>query len=201
MKMKEKLIEIKRNLIIEDARRLFFKKGYENTTIDDVARAVGISKSTLYAYFLSKEEILLRVFIQEVDDSFQKYQEAVFKKSTGYDQLYAYSITAYNCYENKPQYLHIFDSILRILSKNSKISSRTNEIFKASHKRSDRLLTEIFELGLKDKTLRVDLEIELAKSYFVITIQHIAKLFILSPKFAKEDFLTAVEYFLKGFKK
>lgn len=44
---------------IEDAARsLFAEWGYRNITIDDVAAAVGMARTTLYDYFKSKEEIL-----------------------------------------------------------------------------------------------------------------------------------------------
>lgn len=43
------------------SRRLFTSKGYENTTIEDVAEAAEISKATLYNYFSSKEHLLLGI--------------------------------------------------------------------------------------------------------------------------------------------
>jgi len=43
------------------SRRLFTSKGYENTTIEDVADAAEISKATLYNYFSSKEHLLLGI--------------------------------------------------------------------------------------------------------------------------------------------
>jgi AcrR family transcriptional regulator len=44
--------------IEEVARKLFAEHGYTNITIDDVANAVGMARTTLYDYFKSKEEIL-----------------------------------------------------------------------------------------------------------------------------------------------
>lgn len=43
--------------IIAAAEKLFFTKGIENTTMDDVAEKAELSKGTLYLYFKSKEEI------------------------------------------------------------------------------------------------------------------------------------------------
>jgi len=40
------------------AASLFDKAGYHNTTVEDIARAVGLRKATLYHYFKSKDEIL-----------------------------------------------------------------------------------------------------------------------------------------------
>jgi AcrR family transcriptional regulator len=41
--------------MVAAARRLFAERGYESTSMNDVARATGISKPMLYAYFGSKE--------------------------------------------------------------------------------------------------------------------------------------------------
>lgn len=43
--------------IIVAAEKLFFTKGIENTTMDNVAEKAELSKGTLYLYFKSKEEI------------------------------------------------------------------------------------------------------------------------------------------------
>src|SRR5438105_9544893 len=47
----------KREAILAAAARLFVQKGYEATTMDDIAGAAGVSKATLYRYVTSKEEL------------------------------------------------------------------------------------------------------------------------------------------------
>lgn len=49
--------ERKRDIMLV-AARLFHESGYHNTSMNDVAKAAGIAKPTLYHYFRSKEEIL-----------------------------------------------------------------------------------------------------------------------------------------------
>lgn len=44
--------------IVEVAKELFMEKGIESTKMDEVAKQAGMSKSTLYVYFKSKEEIV-----------------------------------------------------------------------------------------------------------------------------------------------
>ncbi|MFD4768208.1 TetR/AcrR family transcriptional regulator [Streptomyces niveus] len=44
--------------LLEKATRLFAEKGYENTTLQDIAAAVGVSRTALYHYVTSKEELL-----------------------------------------------------------------------------------------------------------------------------------------------
>ena len=47
--------------LLQVARRLFFKKGYHGTTVEQVARAAGFSKRTVYLYFKNKDELFLSV--------------------------------------------------------------------------------------------------------------------------------------------
>ena len=46
-----------RGRIVEAAQQVFSKKGYHDTTMDDVAERVGVSKGALYQYFESKEDL------------------------------------------------------------------------------------------------------------------------------------------------
>ena len=50
--------------IQKEALRLFLEKGFDETTIEDIAEAVEISPSTFFNYFPSKEEV---VFQDELD--------------------------------------------------------------------------------------------------------------------------------------
>jgi AcrR family transcriptional regulator len=42
-----------------EAIRLFLERGFETTTLDDIAEAAGVSRRSLFHYFESKEEIVL----------------------------------------------------------------------------------------------------------------------------------------------
>ena len=53
-----------RATIQREAMRLFLEKGFEETTIEDIAEAVEISPSTFFNYFPSKEDV---VFEDEFD--------------------------------------------------------------------------------------------------------------------------------------
>lgn len=61
---KEKEKEIRRNDIIDAAERVFFSKGYDNATMDDVAKEAEFSKRTVYVYFNSKEQIYFEIMIR-----------------------------------------------------------------------------------------------------------------------------------------
>ena len=48
--------------ILNKALQLFTEKGYEGTGMDDIAKAVGIRKASLYYHYDGKESIFLAVF-------------------------------------------------------------------------------------------------------------------------------------------
>lgn len=47
----------KRREIIDGARRVFFEKGYDGASMDEVAKAAAVSKATIYVYFGGKEDL------------------------------------------------------------------------------------------------------------------------------------------------
>jgi len=52
--------------MLESAKYVFAKYGYKKTTMNDIAKAVGIAKSSLYYYFSSKDEIFTCVVENEL---------------------------------------------------------------------------------------------------------------------------------------
>jgi len=49
---------LKREAVLKEAGRAFAKRGYHNTSLDEVAKALQVSKGTLYNYVKDKQEIL-----------------------------------------------------------------------------------------------------------------------------------------------
>ena len=47
--------------VLEGARSVFLRDGFEGASVDDIARAAGVSKATLYSYFPDKRLLFLEV--------------------------------------------------------------------------------------------------------------------------------------------
>ncbi|MBV1696868.1 MAG: TetR/AcrR family transcriptional regulator [Hyphomicrobiales bacterium] len=57
----------KRRQIVEGARAVFLAHGFDAASMNDIARAAGVSKGTLYVYFKHKEELFEAIVEQECD--------------------------------------------------------------------------------------------------------------------------------------
>jgi AcrR family transcriptional regulator len=57
----------KRRQIVDGARAVFLAKGFDAASMNDIARAAGVSKGTLYVYFKHKEELFEAIVEQECD--------------------------------------------------------------------------------------------------------------------------------------
>lgn len=53
--------ESRREEILKAAQELFLRKGYANTSLDDIAREVGIKREGLYYYFPNRPQILIEI--------------------------------------------------------------------------------------------------------------------------------------------
>lgn len=68
--------ELARQRILESALRLFASRGYEETTMREIAAEAGYSPGLTYRYFASKEELVL-VLYQNLDEELDRYTQAL----------------------------------------------------------------------------------------------------------------------------
>lgn len=70
----ERADSAKRRQILDGARRVFLAQGFEGASMNEVARAAGVSKGTLYVYFANKE----RLFAAIVDEERVEHVQDIF---------------------------------------------------------------------------------------------------------------------------
>jgi AcrR family transcriptional regulator len=54
--------DTKRDAVIRTAAKAFNERGYHNTSLDDIAAALGVTKPTVYYYVQNKEQLLFECF-------------------------------------------------------------------------------------------------------------------------------------------
>lgn len=84
---RDEQFRLKRNALLREAARAFAARGYHNTSLDDVAAALGVTKAALYHYVRSKQEILFECHMMSLDIGEDALKYARTHGRTGFDQL------------------------------------------------------------------------------------------------------------------
>ncbi|MCC8980936.1 TetR/AcrR family transcriptional regulator [Bradyrhizobium acaciae] len=86
---RQELPDDRRQILINEAARLFGSKGYENTSMRDIAAAVGILPGSLYHHFPSKEDLFVAVYSFAVAQSLDAVKAAVASRAEPWARLEA----------------------------------------------------------------------------------------------------------------
>ena len=76
-----------RQKLVDVARQLFAKNGVANTTMNDIAKASGKGRRTLYTYFKSKDDVYYAVIESELERLSDKLDEFAAKKIKPQDKI------------------------------------------------------------------------------------------------------------------
>jgi AcrR family transcriptional regulator len=109
MSKKQRLFEFNRNNILSAAKKLFSEKGIIQTTMDEIAKKADCSKSTVYVYFKSKEEIFDYIVLEYFTLLRNGIEDALDNAKEFPDGYFSICNTIAKFYDNYPAY---FDSIL-----------------------------------------------------------------------------------------
>lgn len=74
---REQQFSLKRGALLREAGRAFSLRGYHNTSLEDVAKTLDVTKAALYYYVKNKQEILFECHMMSLDfgDEAMKYCE------------------------------------------------------------------------------------------------------------------------------
>jgi AcrR family transcriptional regulator len=84
-KQREK--EKRRTEIVDAAEKLFYKKGFDNVTMDEIADAVEFSKGSLYVYFKNKDSHIFAIVDRMHKEYFRQFRELLDEAASGGEQL------------------------------------------------------------------------------------------------------------------
>ena len=76
-----------REKILAESARVFNRRGYHGTTLDEIARAVGLTKPALYYYVKNKEDLLFQCHQKALDIAIGAVDTALAEAQTPDDQL------------------------------------------------------------------------------------------------------------------
>lgn len=140
----------KRARILKAAVKVFAKKGFHETKVSEIARAAGVADGTIYLYFKNKDDVLISVFEENIDQLSVRLRE----------DLGALPDTASKIRHIVRSQLGVIRArrdLAEVLSVTLRQSNRFLRQF-AAPKFSDYLdiIAEVIEVGQKDGEVRKD---------------------------------------------
>ena len=154
---REREKEQRKNDIIDAAERVFFKKGHEYATMDDVAHEAELSKGTLYLYFKNKEDLYLAIHLRGNKILHSLFEKAVKKEKSGIEKTRSIG-TAYIEYFNK--YPDYFNAMLYYESHDIDFADKDSIAAEClvEGKTTMELLINSIETGIEDGSIRSDID-------------------------------------------
>jgi len=157
-KKKETLIHFNRSNIIESAKKLFQTKGVEQTTMDDIAKDADYSKSTIYVYFKSKDEIYNSIACEYMNLLKDRLEECTINLD-GFEVCY-YKIcnTIVGFQEQFPLYFETLVGEINVDPEQIEDDNILKEIYNTGEEIND-IIAKILQLGIDNQFIRKDIEL------------------------------------------
>lgn len=81
--------DVKRDAVVRTAARAFAEHGFHNTSLDDIAKALDVTKPTIYYYVTNKEELLFQCFVTGLEPIRAALRAVKSAKEPGRERLNA----------------------------------------------------------------------------------------------------------------
>jgi TetR/AcrR family fatty acid metabolism transcriptional regulator len=93
----------KRARILDAAVKVFADRGFFTATVAEIARAAGVADGTIYLYFKSKDDLLLRLFDEKMSDLLTEARAAVESEGSAAARLRRFILLHLALVEKNPE--------------------------------------------------------------------------------------------------
>ena len=155
-----------RTRIIKAATKLFAEQGYQQTTIAEIAREVGLAEGSIYEHFRGKEDLLLTIPDVWVTNAIEELKLQLFGIEGAINKLRKFLWWYLNYIEREPMTAKVVFLFLKtnpnFIQTDVHLNVKTFYSF----------LIRIFEEGRDSGEIRKDLNPFTARAIFLGTIEH-----------------------------
>jgi AcrR family transcriptional regulator len=142
----------RRVYILDEAEKLFFSRGYDDVSMNDIALEVGLNKATLYLYFKNKESLYFAIVLRGAQIFNEMFKQRIKLGKTGLIKLEEAGRAYFEFYNSYPDY---HDAYLYFKSKRFEKSAGGYAVQIEALTR-DIMITicDAIQEGIKDGTIR-----------------------------------------------
>ncbi|MGI3169431.1 TetR/AcrR family transcriptional regulator [Pseudooceanicola sp. C21-150M6] len=184
--------------VLEGARQVFLAEGFEGANVDDIAKAAGVSKATLYSYFPDKRLLFVEVARRECEGQARAAMGLV-RPDLPPRELLLFGARQIVEFFNSPMSLSIFRLCV---AESERFPEMAREFYRNGPMMARDMLTEYLTCATQAGTLRVD-KPELAAEQFaelckagIFTQRLFGVVEELSPEWCEEVAQSAVDMFM-----
>jgi len=156
--------EEKERRILAAAERLFTERRFHEVKMDDVSRAAGVGKGTIYRYFKDKDDLFVRLVITGFDDLCGRVSDIAAEEAPLRERLIRLSAAVRDSHARRMPLFRMMHG------EHARLSAARRDLHDSFHKGRDRLLSAlggIFREGARSGVLRRDLPPETLAACFL----------------------------------
>lgn len=166
---KERERLVRESEIIAAAEKLFIVKGFDNTTMDEIAKAAEFTKRTVYQYFISKENLFYAVIINGLQQLFSYIDDAIASGKTGFEKIQGIRKALNRFVKESPDiyrlmnYTQFIKSVPETIPNHQELMKLNSRLFSQFY--------QVFDAGIADGSIRPDFKMPLGvfSLFFMIT--------------------------------
>jgi AcrR family transcriptional regulator len=147
---REKEKQARHDAILDAAELVFSEKGYERTSMDEIARTASLSRGLLYVYFTDKAAIQRGIMVRAGQSLHHRFEEARNTASNGLAQISAIGHAYYQFYREQPDY---FSALTTASTAMTAADAEQAAAMQCSKAETMVQMVESIRLGLEDGTI------------------------------------------------
>jgi len=191
----------RRNDIIKAAEKVFFAKGYDRVTMDEIAQEAEVNKALLYYYFKNKEGLFFAVNLYGVRILHNMYIKCSNLNINGYDKVKAMIQALYGFSKEHPDYFRIY---CYTGTERFQLSDNEDAVELVDLRTGMwRLMVEAIITGIQDGTIRKDLDPVEISIYLntlainALNLEFTSQMVLEARKISQDKFLEDLSRFLE----
>jgi TetR/AcrR family fatty acid metabolism transcriptional regulator len=164
----------KHRRIIEAAVKVFAKNGFYNSKVSEIARVANVADGTIYLYFQNKDDILIRLFEEEMAAILRKMTDEISRESNPAKKLQRFALVHLKLVEENQELAEIIQVETRQSSKFMK------EYKNPQFQQYLNLISSIIREGQATGVFRAEVEPGVFKRAFFGALDEMSRYWVLS---------------------
>jgi AcrR family transcriptional regulator len=172
---REKERELRRQGILKAARALFTTQDYEQVSMERIASEAELAKGTLYLYFDTKEDLVLALVTEELDQLLEKLEKISTRKESAAKRLLA-GVRAFYRFTKEHEVFHavMMRMNMQSIDCSGTLNATAREQFVLRNQRLFTITANVFTDGVKSGELHLTHSVQYTVMQWVFTLKGIS---------------------------